>query len=405
MTTLRIRLAAPASPDHANAWALFDAAGACVRSGVDRPGAWPAADRIEVVLAASQVRIASVALPPMPPSRIAGAVGFALEDQLAGPVAAHHLATSMQAPDGRVRVVIVAGSLVAGIAGNRGAVARIIAEPDLAQPLAGWRWCASKDDDGGFVRRVDGSAFPVGAPPGDGAVPTEIARALAQARRDGIIPPHVRVDAAFPDDTFARWQHETGVAFLRGTPWRWEMAPPAAFSAAIDVLPAAPAAESAAARRNVGRMFAPALLLAGATLALHVVAGAGEWASLRFDAWRDAREWKALALAAGVPSDAASTPPSARAALSHRYAELRHARGLPAPNDALPLLARAAPALAVLPPGSVKSAAYADGHWTLDVARADTPALRDFDARMRGAGLPVLVATSSTGTRMRFGDP
>jgi len=71
----------------------------------------------------------------------------------------------------------------------------------------------------------------------------------------------------------------------------------------------------------------------------------------------------------------------------------------------LPLLARAAPALAALPQGSVKSAAYADGHWTLDLARAETPAVRDFDARMRGAGLPVLVATSPTGTRMRFGGP
>jgi hypothetical protein len=53
----------------------------------------------------------------------------------------------------------------------------------------------------------------------------------------------------------------------------------------------------------------------------------------------------------------------------------------------------------------VKSAVYADGHWTLDLARADAPAIRDFDARMRGAGLPVLAATSSTGTRMRFGGP
>lgn len=405
MTTLRIRLAAPASPDQASAWALFDPAGACVRRGVDRPGAWPTADRIELVLAASQVRIASVALPPMPPSRIAGAVGFALEDQLAGPLAAHHLATSAQAPDGRVRVVIVARSLLAGIAGLEGGVARIVAEPDIAQPLDGWRWCASEVDDGGFVRRADGSAFPVGAPSRDGALPAELAHALAQSHRDGVSPSQVRVDAAFPGDALARWQRETGIPFLRGTPWQWESATPAAFSTAIDVLPAAPPAESAAARRQAGRLFAPALWLAGAAVAIHVAAGAGEWASLRIDAWRDAREWKALASAAGVPSDAASTPQSARAALARRYAELRHARGKPAPDDALPLLARAAPAMSALPAGLVKSAAYADGHWTLDLARAEPTALRDFEVRMRGAGLPVLAATSSTGTRVRFGGP
>jgi hypothetical protein len=84
---------------------------------------------------------------------------------------------------------------------------------------------------------------------------------------------------------------------------------------------------------------------------------------------------------------------------------LRHAQGLTAPDDALPLLARAAPALAVLPTGTVKSASFADGHWTLDLAGADAAAVGDFDARMRAAGVPALVATSAAGTRVRFGGP
>jgi hypothetical protein len=129
----------------------------------------------------------------------------------------------------------------------------------------------------------------------------------------------------------------------------------------------------------------------------------GEWTALRVDAWRAAREWTELAVAAGVAPDAAATPQAARAALARRYAELRHAQGLPAPDDALPLLARAAPALAALPPGTVKSAVYADGHWTLELARADPTLVRDLDARMRAARVPALVATSSTGTRVRVG--
>jgi hypothetical protein len=92
-------------------------------------------------------------------------------------------------------------------------------------------------------------------------------------------------------------------------------------------------------------------------------------------------------------------------ALGRRYAALRHAQDLPAPDDALPLLARATPALAALPAGAVKSATYADGHWTLDLARPDAAAIADLDARLRAAGMPALVAPSATGTRVRFGGP
>ena len=163
MTTLRVRVAAPTVPSRPDPWALFDAAGACMRTGVDRPDAWPSASSVEFVLAASQLRIVSIKLPPMPSSRVAGAAGFALEDQLAGPVSTQHLAASAQAPDGYVRVVVVARSRLAGIADTRFGDARILAEPDLASPIAGWRWCVAEDAEG-FVRRTDGSAFPVEGP-------------------------------------------------------------------------------------------------------------------------------------------------------------------------------------------------------------------------------------------------
>ena len=405
MTTLRVRLAAPSSPDRVGAWALFDAAGACVRTGLDRPEAWPRADAVEVVLAASQLRIASVMLPPLPPSRVAGAARFALEDQLAGHPDAHFHAVSAQAPDGRVRVVVVARSLVGRVAESVRGASRIIAESDLAPSLPGWRWCAGEQGDGGFVCRPDGSAFPVDAPDRDGALPAELALALVQAQRGAATPLQVRVDGAYQDEELARWQNETGIPFVRGTPWRWQAAPAASFAAAIDLTPSLPVAESGSSRGILRRAFAPALLVAGAALALHVIATVGDWASLRLDNWRAAREWTALAAIAGAPPDAATTPASAREAIARRYAELRHGQGLPAWDDALPLLARAAPALAALPPGAVKSATYADRHWTLDLARTDPAVIGDLDVRMRGAGVPALVATSAAGTRLRFGAP
>ncbi len=147
-------------------------------------------------------------------------------------------------------------------------------------------------------------------------------------------------------------------------------------------------------RRALGaaRLFAPALVLAAAALVIHVAATVGEWASLRYQAWGAEREWIAIAADAGVTPDAAATPAAARVALARRYASLRHSQGLPAPDDALPLLARATPALAALPAGAVKSASYADGHWTLDLAPPDATTIADLDDRLRVAGVPALVA-------------
>ncbi len=69
-------------------------------------------------------------------------------------------------------------------------------------------------------------------------------------------------------------------------------------------------------------------------------------------------------------------------AITRRYAEARHRAGLAAPADALPLLARAAPALAALPAGVLRTAAYS--RWPLD-ARSRQNGYRSDSA----AGAPV----------------
>jgi hypothetical protein len=110
-----------------------------------------------------------------------------------------------------------------------------------------------------------------------------------------------------------------------------------------------------------------------------------------------------LAEVAGVPPADAATAEAARASLARRHADLRHARGLTAPADALPLLARAAPVLGRLPAGALKSATFADGHWTLDLQKIDAEALRDLDARWKPAGLAPLIASTPAGHRIRIG--
>ena len=405
MTILRVLLGAPFAANEALAWGLFDAAGACVRTGRSVASEWPAADRVEAVLAASQVRIASVALPPLAPARVAAAAGFAVDDQLAGPKEAQHLAVSRQAADGRVRVIIAARSIVAGVRSSSTLrAARIIAEPDLAPPYRGWRWCAAAPNDSdGFVRRSDGSAFPVSVANAGSGLPPELALALAQARRDNTQPQEIRVEFDAADADLGRWQHEAGIAFVRGAAWRWTAAPASAFADAVDLLQGDFALAPPPAAGARVRLFAPALALAVAALGLHVVATVGEWGWLRVDAWRNARAWSAVATSAGIASDAAATPATAKAEVARRYAQLRHEHGLAAPDDALPLLARAAPALRALPPGAVKTATYRDAHWTLDLSLNNADAVAALDAQLRQSGVPALLAATSAGVRVRLG--
>ena len=406
MTTLRVLVAARDAPATGVPWALYDNAGACTATGHDAPARWPQADALEIVIGAALVRLASVTLPPVAPARLATAAAFALEDRIAGATDEQWLVPSPRRVRGRVVVAIVGRAQLAAIrtwAGTEAParVIRAVAEPELAAVESDARWCIPDAPElgSGFVRMPDGSAFPVDRCGPDAALPAELA--LALKAHDDDKPARVRVDAAVDDAALARWQRETGIAFVRGTPWRWHAAGRDAFTQASDLLQGEMAPISNAGRRRPS--FAAALWLLAAAIAIHASATIGEWAWWRIDAWRVARAWTTLASAAGVDPGAASTPAAARAAIAERYAAARHAQGLTAPNDALPLLARAAPALAALPPGTLKSAVYADNHWTLDLQRNDAALTRELEVRLARAGTPAIVAPSATGVRLRIG--
>ena len=231
MNTLRVVLSAPPSSSHPASWALFDEAGRCVERGRDVADRWPASDRREAVLAADVLRIVSLNLPPMPPTRLASAAAFALDDRLATTNETAAIAVSAQKADGAVEACVAARDLVAAVAAADPPFDRILAEPSLAPVHRDWTWYASAGD-GGFVRRADGSAFAVGAKPAAGQLPAELVAALTQAARAGESPGSVGIAHACDDATLAQWGRETGVAFNRAAPWRWETAASDAVAAA-----------------------------------------------------------------------------------------------------------------------------------------------------------------------------
>jgi type II secretion system protein L len=400
MSTLRVLLPGPPAFDRADPWALYDAAERCERRGRDVPAAWPQAERREAVLAADLVRVIALALPPMAAPRVAAAAAFALEDQLATTGEAAAIAVGAQDAHGGVLATVATRAMVASVAAPQWKFARAVAEPALAPIGSAWTWCAS-GAGAGFVRRPDGSAFAVAAASQSSATPpSELAAALAQATRAGGAPPAVAVAFACDDAVLARWSQATGARFVRAAPWRWDEASGATFAAATDLLQRERAPAVASRRGSTLRLLRPALVVAAVAVTLHVGATLVQWLWLEYDAWRASRALVALAQEA-VAGDA-TTPDAAARAIARRHADLRHRAGLTAPSDALPLLGRAAGALAALPPGALKSATFADGAWTLELGPLDDVARAALEGRLLDAGVSALQAKTAAGHRMRL---
>jgi type II secretion system protein L len=394
---LRVFLSGPPAAERADAWVRYAEDGHPVAHGRDVASRWPADAGVEVILAADQVRLAALALPPMPRNRLRQAARYALEDQMATAADESAVAVAQPQPGKTVVAAIASEALIRAIAAQVRRATRIVPESALAPCAdAGWTWCASAAG-GGFVRRADGSAFAVGSG-NDGELPEELRAALVQAKRVGIAP--AAVHAALETDAvrLAHWSQAAGVRFVGAPAWHWERAPGGMFAAAPDFL-ARDSQASAADGTSAARRFRPALILAALALAIHVGALLVQWAWLSVVDWRLSRALVQQAVAAGLPN--ATTPSAAATGIARRNAELRHLASKRAPADAVPLLARAAPALAQLPNGALKSASYADDAWTLEFATLDAEALSHVSRALGQAGIAAVSAPTAGGTRMR----
>ena len=406
-TTLRVFIDEPPDAERAAQWALFDGAGRLIRDGRDKPAEWPGAERKEAVIAAMRGRLVTLELPPLPPARTEAAARYALEDQLADAPDDSHVALAPQSADGTLRVAIVADAWMSAFVAasqQRGLDwDRALLESDLAPAAPGsWRWCATSIARPGFVRTDRGATIAVGPAQGS-APPAELTLALSRGRAD--LPSEIRVDVEGASaDLLARSRSATGVEFVAGTPWRWAEASVDAFASAIDLLGGRYGAPPRSPARAVDRLLRPALWIAAIAIGIHIVASVGQWTWLRWQSFGVDRELAALARAA-VPEFAAGTSPDASpaAALARRERDLKHRSGLAARDDFLPLLARAAPALAALPSGTLRSLSYADGHVVLDLQKLGGSEPSRLQRELARAGLVAISAPTAGGARLRIG--
>lgn len=393
---LRVLLSRATQPDRADPWVRHAADGRAVAFGRDIPARWPDDAEVEVVLAAEQVRLLTLSMPPMSHDRLYAAVRFALEDKLATPIDEASIALS-GGTGGAVLAAVASAALVDAIHASYRNVRRIVPESALAPHDSGWTWCVSAAGEG-FVRRFDGSAFGVGTAETGSGMPVALDAALGQAVQAAALPSVVNVAFPCSASQLASWS-ESGVRFVEIAAWHWERTTSAVFASAPDFLANGPR-ERAPPSTAMSKRLRPALVLAALAAVLAVGGLALQWTILTFENWHVSRqtvEAAAIAQLSGI-----TTPAEAVSAIARRNAEVRHAAGQTAPADALPLLARAAPALGALPPRSLRSARYDADVWTVETGKIPQAALSRMTRDLAAAGVDALAAPTAAGMRVRM---
>ncbi|HEX7327419.1 MAG TPA: type II secretion system protein GspL [Casimicrobiaceae bacterium] len=396
---LRILVDDRLAPGSSCPWIAVAADGRTLRHGTSPPDAWPAADRIEGVLAAAHARLVTVRLPALPRQRLDRAAAYAIEDQLATPIESSAVAASPRS-DGTTQVAVATQTLVAKIAGFTPRIARLVPETALAPIGRDWTWYAS-GAGGGFVRRADGSSFAATPAGADGEPPAELSAALAQARHQGAAPQRVEVAFDVPATTLARWSERSAVAFTAVSGWRWQDADAQAWRDAPDFLARRDAGAREGGKKGaLPRALRLPLLLLAIALGVEIAGLAIEWTTFAIQRWQASSALAALAQRAGIT--ATGGPETIANALARRHRELLHHAGKEAPADALLLLARAAAPLAALPRAAVTAATYGDGAWTLTVTGVDASALDALVRRLKDAGIDALAVPVASGARLRL---
>ena len=153
-------------------------------------------------------------------------------------------------------------------------------------------------------------------------------------------------------------------------------------------------AARAASTQRESSLLPTAVALVALAAGLHLAATAGTWGWRKVELARSERALEAIARELGA---------TAPAGIARVHADARHRSGRAAPSDALPLLARAAPALAALPASALRTATYGQGAWTIELAKVDEAALASLRDRAGSAGLTVVHAPTASGVRARIG--
>jgi general secretion pathway protein L len=348
----------------------------------------PPADEITVVVPASRVAFARASLPRGPLAKLARLAPFAIEDAIAPSPDRVRTALVRDLGDGQWLVAVIDREwlerVLAELAAEGAEPDRIVAECALV-PCEPGSWTVVWHGSGGFVVIEGGEAIALDASL-DGRPPLALKLAADECRGRADAPRAVRVLAAgaaeLPD--LAKWSESLHVPVSAGGRWRPETVD-ARRVATADLL-----AETAAPGWHDSGWVArlkPAALIAAIVLGVHTLLTVGDWVRLRYEA---------AALRTEAESQFRKAFPDAKAVvdpalqMGRGVAGLRRAAGEPDATDAIPLLARIAPALrdANLRAQAIK---YERGQIELELAVPAGESREALAARLRSPGIVVRV--------------
>lgn len=386
MSLLRIYASVRDTPQQCQ-WALVSAG----REPVTGQGALAQlpqrAERVQLVLPATEVLITRVKLPRSAKRHAGSTLAFAVEESTLGDPEANQVNWLGSVADADVLAVSDRQRLqtwhhaleAAGIGDYE------VHCEALLLPLAAGEWHLAWNGREGCVRssEFEGAATDCGdreSPPLSLRLMLDDAKARIEAPKTLVLHVSASEAGAEAAPDLDAWQNTLGVALRLGAPWDWRHAAPEAGIKLAQVsrgwrLPP-----------DSLQRLRPAAWLVGIALAVHALALVADWTRLASEQ-RGLRAHMESRFRAVFPDAVAVADPALQ--MRRKLTEARHASGQRDSGDFLPMIEKVATALKELPPGRLRIASYESGRMTLELAAAEDAGVRRFVSRIVQSGLRV----------------
>jgi general secretion pathway protein L len=390
MSVLRVFCALPEAPQRCH-WMLTDAGDA---SGADQGSLDQlpqGADRVELVVPATQVLLTRSRLPPSRGRRAGSLLAYAVEDSTATAPELNQVIW-LGLADGEDVLAVVDRPALQRWRDALGAVGihvdAVYCET-LMLPLPTGGWSIAWDGREGFVRTgpLEGAATDCGDRE---SPPLSLQLMLEAARARDAAPACLALFVATPDAApdVPVWEAALGVRLLPVQHWDWRQTPSA------DCISLVPEPRRWQLPPGSLARLRPVAWIAGIALLFHAAALIVDWARLSSEQQRlhqqmDARFRSTFPDAVAV-ADAAVQ-------MRRKLAEARHAANQPDAGDFPVMVAAVGTALAGLPAGAVRLLAYAPGRMTVQILVQDAVLVRQVSARLAQAGLRVEASPPAAG--------
>lgn len=393
MSLLRIHASLADAPERCS-WVLIDDGGEPVISEgrfADLPSH---ADRVQLILPASQVLLTRTRL-PSGARRLANPVlAFALEEQIAGEPDSNHVSWLGKSGDEDVLSVVDKQGLQRWRDALEAIGIRVydVHCETLMLPRQQTEWSMAWDGREGCLRTgpFEGAAMDGGNP---ATPPLSLRLMLESARKNATLPTGIAVYATTPDalPDIAQWQQQLDIPLRLAGRWSWHSAP---VDAGVNL---AQERQRWRSYSGIAARLRPAAWIVGVALVIHAIALVSDWMVLTSEQ-KSLRQNMETRFRTVFPDAIAVVDPALQ--MRRKLAEVRHAAGLPDSGDFLPMIDKAAAATKHLPADSVRIVSFESGRITIELRSNDPDAIRRAANSLLQSGLtvdPIVNSPKSSG--------